>query len=663
MVINIQDDILILNNRGLLNRLLEDKTTKKNIMWATDAYSAFGERYFRNEEIRPELITGANSDIIKTRARKAMELQFERTRQRAEVFTPMWICKRMNDDAERFWFEDNGAATGTDNYADYTENLKNNDKLFKRYIDSKRLEITCGEAPYLVSRYDVATGEMIPVTKRIGILDRKLQVIGKLLDSEDEWLEWVIRAYQATFGYEFQGDNVLIARVNMLMTFCEYMEDRWCRKPTNKECEKLSNIIAWNIWQMDGLTCTIPYKKAKKHFQQLDIFDLLDEDYETQMELSEEVIYQPYCRMYDWRNRKKSVEFQDLKKGKNMKFDFIIGNPPYQEETEGTSDKPVYNFFMDEAYSIADKVELITPARFLFNAGKTPKTWNEKMLSDKHLKVLYYENDSSKIFPNTSINGGVVITYRNANEDYIPIGVFTAFDELNDIVEKVKGSSYASLSEIAFSPENYKFTEDLHKDFPFAEERLSKGHKYDVTTNAFEKLPEVFFKDRPGDGKEYIRMLGRADNQRAYRFINSKYISGPKNLGTYKVFIPKSDGAAGTVGKPVPARIAGAPILAKKGDGHTQTFMSIGVFQTETEAENLLTYIKTKFARCLLGVLKVTQHNPPEKWMYIPQQDFSANSDIDWSQSISDIDRQLYVKYGLNQKEIDFIETHVKEMK
>lgn len=324
MVINIQDDILILNNRGLLNRLLEDKTTKKNIMWATDAYSAFGERYFRNEEIRPELITGANSDIIKTRARKAMELQFERTRQRAEVFTPMWICKGMNDDADRFWFEKNGAATKTDNCADYTENLKNNDKLFKRYIDSKRLEITCGEAPYLVSRYDVATGEMIPVSKRIGILDRKLQVIGKLLDSEDEWFKWVIRAYQATFGYEFQGDNVLISRVNMLMTFAEYMEERWCRKPTNNECEKLANIIAWNIWQMDGLTFTIPYRKAQEHLQQLDIFGLLNEDNEKQKNLHEEAVKQPYCRIYDWRNRKKSVEFQELKKGKNMKFDFIM---------------------------------------------------------------------------------------------------------------------------------------------------------------------------------------------------------------------------------------------------------------------------------------------------------------------------------------------------
>ena len=394
MIINIQDDILILHNHGLLKRLLEDKTTKKNIMWATDAYSAFGERYFRNEEIKPELITGANSDIIKTRARKAMEQQFERTRQRAEVFTPLWVCKMMNDDAERFWFQ--SVVTGSD--AESDDNLReavlNDAKLFKRYIDSKRLEITCGEAPYLVSRYDVATGEMIPVSQRIGILDRKLQAIGEYAETEAEWINWVTRAYQSTCGYEFQGDNVLISRVNMIMTFDEYMEDRWDRRPTDKEYEKLANVIAWNIWQMDGLTGTIPYSKAEEHLKQLDIFGFLQEEDESISKEVKEINTQPYCRIYDWRNKKKSIEFQELKKGMHMRFDFIIGNPPYNEEAENTSDKPIYDKFMDNCFEISDNVCLISPARFLFNTGKTPKAWNEKMLSDEHFTVLMYEPDS-----------------------------------------------------------------------------------------------------------------------------------------------------------------------------------------------------------------------------------------------------------------------------
>lgn len=661
MVINIQDDILILNNRGLLNRLLEDKTTKKNIMWATDAYSAFGERYFRNEEIRPELITGANSDIIKTRARKAMELQFERTRQRAEVFTPMWICKRMNDDAGRFWFEDNGAATGTDYYADYTENLKNNDKLFKRYIDSKWLEITCGEAPYLVSRYDVATGEMIPVSKRSGILDRKLQVIGKLLDSEDEWLKWVIRAYQATFGYEFQGDNVLISRVNMLMTFAEYMEERWCRKPTNKECEKLANIIAWNIWQMDGLTFTIPYRKAQEHFQQLDIFGLLDEDNEIQKDLHEEVVNQPYCRIYDWRNRKKSVEFQALKKGKNMKFDFIIGNPPYQEESVGANanDTPLYHFFYDEAFQLSDKVELISPARFLFNAGGTPKAWNEKMLSDDHIKVMMYEQKSEKIFPGVSISGGVAVIYRDANKSFGAIDTFTPFQELNSIVKKVDAITDRSLMEIVSNRGQYRYSDLAYSERP-EEMKLTADRR--IAPSAFERMPELFTDSKPDDTHSYIRIYGNDGTKRVMKWFRRDYVSRVENLDKYKVFISKADGAAGQIGNPIPARISGKPVVMGPGIGSTETYISVGSVDSEYEAEAIAKYIQTRFCRLMLGVLKVTQNYAKPTWRKIPMQDFSHESDINWSQPIPDIDHQLYAKYGLNQNEIDFIEAHIKEM-
>ncbi|MBR2707378.1 MAG: Eco57I restriction-modification methylase domain-containing protein [Mogibacterium sp.] len=343
-----------------------------------------------------------------------------------------------------------------------------------------------------------------------------------------------------------------------------------------------------------------------------------------------------------------------------MKFDFAIGNPPYQETVEGTSDAPVYHEFMDAAYSVADKVELITPARFLFNAGKTPKAWNNKMLNDEHFKVLQYEADATKVFPNTSINGGVAITYRDSNKSHEAIGIFTAFEQLNDIVARVDAVSSKSLADIAFSPETYGFTEVFHKDFPFAEDRLSDGHSNDIVTNVFEKLPEAFAVD--ADNKSFARFLGRADNKRAYRFINKKYIEGPTNFSEYKVFIPKSDGAAGTVGKPIPARISGMPILGMPYDGHTQTFMSIGSFDTQDEAENLLKYMKTKFTRCLLGVLKVTQHNPPEKWKHVPLQDFTNKSDIDWSVSIKNIDKQLYRKYKLTDDEIEFIETHVKEM-
>ena len=341
MILNIQDDILKLHMLGLLDNLLVDKTTKRCVMWATDAYTDLGPRYGRNEEVTPELITGSNASIIKTRARKEMEQQFSRTRQHGEVFTPLWVCKKMCDYADETW---NGKAS------------------WQKYIDTRVLEITCGEAPFLASRYDVETGEVLPVSERIGLLDRKLRAVNENTRTEEEWLKWAFRAFGATYGYEFQGDNLLISRVNLLMTFEEYLWERWRRKPTRREHEKAANIIAWNIFQMDGLRGTIPYGTAEEELQEIDWFGMLDSDTEKET--------QPRCLVHNWTGGG-SVEYLALPtRGKRaMKFDFVIGNPPYQEEIEGSSDRPIYNAFMDAVYGISDKVELITPARFLFNAG------------------------------------------------------------------------------------------------------------------------------------------------------------------------------------------------------------------------------------------------------------------------------------------------------
>ena len=218
-----------------------------------------------------------------------------------------------------------------------------------------------------------------------------------------------------TYGFEFQGDNVLIARVNLLMTFEEYLQARWEREPTEAEWEKLINIIVWNIWQMDGLSGTIPYGTAEEEFQQMDLFGMFAPAPETKEEDR-----QPNCRIFNWRGDR-SMEYLSLKRkgDRAMKFDFIIGNPPYQDEALGENKgyaPPIYHLFLDGAYQVADKVELIHPARFLFNAGSTPKAWNQKMLSDPHLKVLHYEQDAKKIFPNTEIIGGIAITYPDERD-------------------------------------------------------------------------------------------------------------------------------------------------------------------------------------------------------------------------------------------------------
>lgn len=357
---------------------------------------------------------------------------------------------------------------------------------------------------------------------------------------------------------------------------------------------------------------------------------------------------------YDLIDTTKSEEI--LKELRDMNFDVIVGNPPYQETMAGTSDNPIYNLFYDNAFELCNKVSLITPARYLFKAGKTPKDWNEKMLNDEHFKVVFYEQDSSKLFPDTDIKGGLAITYRDANKNFGKIGFFTNYKELNGILEKVRKSNFKTLADLVYAPESYRLTKKLHEEHPEIKSKLSKGHDFDVTSNIFSKLNELFTNEKPNDGNDYIQIFGLEGSNRVYKYIRNDYIMPHDNLMKYKVFVPKSNGS-GAIGEVLSTPLIGQPLI-----GHTQTFISIGSFDTEYEANSLLKYLKTKFARTMLGTLKVTQDNKKATWLNVPLQDFTANSDIDWNKSVSEIDKQLYKKYGLSKDEIEFIETKVKEM-
>ncbi len=345
-----------------------------------------------------------------------------------------------------------------------------------------------------------------------------------------------------------------------------------------------------------------------------------------------------------------------------MKFDFCIGNPPYQaNKNDGDGNKeyaaPIYHFFIDASRDIADKVEFIHPARFLFNAGSTSKTWNEQMLHDTHFKILEYESDAGKVFQNTDIKGGVAISYYDHSAEFGEIGVFTEHKEMRDILSRVHKPSIKSMSQIAISRTAYRLTEKLHEDYPEAISQLSNGHAYDMSTNIFDRLPQVFFDKKPSDGNIYAKIIGREKNERVMKFIRRDYINNVKNYDKYKVVIAKANGI-GAFGEVLSSLFVEGPGVAT-----TETFLSIGFFETKDEANHCLSYIKTKFFRALLGVLKKTQDVTPEKFTYIPLQSFDEQSEIEWSQPISNIDRQLYKKYGLSKEEIDFIETHVKEMK
>ncbi|MBQ3295517.1 MAG: restriction endonuclease subunit M [Erysipelotrichaceae bacterium] len=304
MVTDINKDLEEINDLGLLDRLLKDKTTNENIIWGTDAYCGLGVGFGRTDPITANLLIGPNAFVIRNRASKESDDQSDRTRQHAEVFTPFWIVNRMNNFADEVWFGYKNVFN-TDGIP--TMNIEfPEEKTWESYVDSDRLEITCGEAPFLVSRYDVESGDIIPVKQRIGILDRKLRVVNENADTEDAWLEWTIKAFQSTYGYEFQGDSLLIARINLLMTFKDYMLEKWHRVPTIEEFRKIVNIISWNIWQMDGLTGTIPYSAIQEDNEQL-TFDLFADAEEVKEEKK------PGCRIFDWHSNN-SIEFSTLKR-------------------------------------------------------------------------------------------------------------------------------------------------------------------------------------------------------------------------------------------------------------------------------------------------------------------------------------------------------------
>ena len=340
-------------------------------------------------------------------------------------------------------------------------------------------------------------------------------------------------------------------------------------------------------------------------------------------------------------------------------FDFAIGNPPYQESQDDTSDKPVYNYMLDAAYEVCDKAEFITPARFLFNAGKTPKSWNEKMLNDDHFKVLKYYQDAQDVFPNTSVNGGVVITYRDASNYYGKIITFSRFNELNTILSKVREKSTGAFLDSIISQQSKWNLENLYSDHPELKDSIgSKGRERRLTT-AILTLP--VFHDTFHEGDSAI--IGLFNGKRRIRYIPNKYLEeSHPSFKKWKVLISSGDGAAGTIGLPIPARVSGTPFVLEPHVGFTQTFISFGAFDNKEEACSLEKYLKTKVARTMLATLKITQHNHKDTWANVPLQDFSNNSDIDWSKTIHDIDLQLYRKYDLSVEEINFIETHVKEM-
>lgn len=632
----------------VMHILLKDRTTNKNIFLAN------------NELANSESITTLTRNLIlnnlvdiRLRVSKSKNEQNLRTRKNAEVFTPAWICNHMNNHYDTEWFGKENVFNQEQN----TEWIPNSDKIefpegktWQEYVCSRVLEITCGEAPFLVSRYDAVTGNIIPLEERIGILDRKLRVINENIATRSLWNQWVYRAFESVYGYEYQGDNLLIARINLIETFLDYFQAKWGEIPDHTELKKVANIISWNIWQMDGLQGAVPCHDITVKERPLMVLIEDNDDFSLFSEIPQTI----ECRLTNWRDNT-VITYNNLMAGLGMKFDFAIGNPPYQEQSNGNNanDTPIYHYFLNAAYQIATQVEMIHPARFLSQSGGTPEKWNNQMLNDKHLKILQYFPKSVDVFPNTDIKGGLAITYRNSEQEYGKIGIFTPCKELMSILKKVYVEPFQSLADSITNRGIYKYSDLAYQEEP---DELSKTSDKRIAPSSFERMPKIFQENVPDDNHEYVQILGNINRERTYRWVRKDFVLNTSNLYKYKVVIPKG------VGNGVLGESLGTPLILNPFVGFTETYISIGEFDSLKEAQALLKYIKTKFTRIMLGILKVTQNQSKRDWKYVPLQDFTDRSDIDWQQSVSDIDRQLYHKYHLSSDDIQFIDSTAKEM-
>ena len=308
---------IINTNRELFSILIQDRTTKANIIWATDDYFSNGIGFAKDDYMTLENSSG---DIIKPRSQKSKIIQNNRSKNKAEVYTPSWICNIQNNLIDKAWFN----AEGVFNIEIGTTWITNKNKIefpiiegktWMDYVESMRIEMSCGEAPYLVSRYDAITGKTIGLTDRIGLLDRKLRVINENVDEEEMWITWAMKAYKSIYAYEWQGDNLLIARKNLLETFYENYEYKFNEKPDISLLKEIAFIISWNVWQMDGVRFVVPNSCINKVGNKQTT--LFEDRIDNRCAGCEKNTYDNhtgiYCRIMDWQAQK-SMKFVSLLK-------------------------------------------------------------------------------------------------------------------------------------------------------------------------------------------------------------------------------------------------------------------------------------------------------------------------------------------------------------
>lgn len=314
-LVDIKEEKILSIDAELLNILLHDNSSNKNIIWATDNYKEYGIGFDFLSEITFNKIIGNYRDIIKPRSKKTSKEKNERIKNNAEVFTPSWICNEQNNLADEAWFgRKNVFNTSSDKKWTTNYNKVEFDKnTWQDYVKSTRLEISCGEAPYLVSRYDTVTGKSIKIEDRIGLLDRKLRVVSENTEKEEDWIEWAIIAIKNVYGFDWQGDNVLLARENFLYTFIDYYNCKFNKKPKIELVKMVAQIISWNIWQMDGIKYVIPNSCKNENIIEYTLFGETKKEYQCEgcQKGDNKKHNGIYCKIMNW-NTNRKIKFTTL---------------------------------------------------------------------------------------------------------------------------------------------------------------------------------------------------------------------------------------------------------------------------------------------------------------------------------------------------------------
>ena len=638
--VDIKENYIYELDDKLLEILLKDRSSNKNIIWATDNYAFRGKGYYPHDHIALKSITGRNGLVIKPRVKKSKKEQNKRIKDKAEVFTPSWICNIQNNSLNETWFERKNVFNKE---IDETWEL-NKDKItfpegkaWQDYVKLKVLEISCGEAPYLVSRYDTVSGEWLEINNRIGALDRKIRVVNENVNNEKDWHDWVVEAYKATFGYEWQGDSLLIARENLLFTFIDYYFDRFENYPTKEYLEEIAKILSWNIWQMDGLKYVIPDSCKPEPKMQLSFFEDDNEPQECPgcKKNNNSQHTGIYCKVMNWKTNR-SIKF--YKGEKKMKFDFVIGNPPYQvtvrEASEGNNKNTidVFDDFQNEALKVGDKTCLIYPAKNYQRGKKNLLDNGSSRQGEKHIP-----NEGS-VFGDIvrRIPGDVGIVYYDNIRTEDQVMYQDTLINRTDKVLPVRKEFLSIANKLAKEADTFKFS------------NIGKVCESNfVQYNPESVLNKVVDRDKPApDG--YVKVLTNdkaGSGGKAKWFYIKQTDLDRQQPKKYKIVITSAyPNEAFSLSKNFD--------ILNEDEFFGRSKLCIYDNSDLQKVNYCFKYLQTKFA-------KVINLMTPYKFLYYLPNFDNIYNEIDWDKSITDIENQLYKKYKFTDEEIELISKNV----